>query len=151
MKKLFFTTLLIALAIAPALSQKNVSSDEKSQRNEIIETLRIALFTEKLQMTPDESTAFFARASVLEESIANLKQEYLNLRTTKRNSDSISDKEYAQGVTRRAELRKKEIDLNTSFILDCFEILDAQRAIMIPEIKKNFRKQILAERKERVK
>ena len=32
MKKPLFTTLLIAFAIAPALSQKNVSNDEKSQR-----------------------------------------------------------------------------------------------------------------------
>ena len=56
MKKLLFTTLLIAFAIAPALSQKNVSNDEKSQRKEKIETLRIAFFTEKLEMTQEESS-----------------------------------------------------------------------------------------------
>jgi hypothetical protein len=69
----------------------------------------------------------------------------------KKNSDSISDKEYAQGVTQRAEFKKKEIDLNSSFILDCFDILDAKRAIAIPEIKKNFRKQILAKRNKSVR
>ena len=75
MKKLLFTTLLIAFAIAPALSQKDVSNDERSQRKDRIETLRIAFFTEKLEMTPDESTAFFARAGELEKSIADLKKE----------------------------------------------------------------------------
>jgi hypothetical protein len=151
MKKLLFTTLLIAFAIAPALSQKNVSNDEKSQRKEKIETLRIAFFTEKLEMTPEESTAFFALHDDLEESIADLKKEYKHLRTMKKNSDPISDKEYAQGVTQRAEFKKKEIDLNSSFILDCFDILDAKRAIAIPEIKKNFRKQILAKRNKSVR
>jgi hypothetical protein len=151
MKKLLFTTLLIAFAIAPALCQKNVSNDEKSQRKEKIETLRIAFFTEKLEMTQEESTAFFARNNDLEESIGNLKKEYKHLRTMKKNSDSISDKEYAQGVTQRAEFKKKEIDLNSSFILDCFDILDAKRAIAIPEIKKNFRKQILAKRNKSVR
>ena len=151
MKKLLFTTLLIAFAIAPALSQRDVSNDERSQRRERIETLRIAFFTEKLEMNPDESTAFFARAGELEESIADLKKEYMHLRTKKKNPEAISDKEYAQGVTQRAELKKKEIDLNSSFILDCFEILDAKRAIAITEIKNNFRKRILAKRKESVR
>ena len=150
MKKLLFTTLLIAFAIAPALSQKNESNNEKTQRKEKIETLRIAFFTEKLEMTTEESTAFFALHNDLEESIADLKKEYKHLRT-KRDDDSISDKEYALGVTQRAEFKKKEIDLNSSFILDCFDILDAKRAIAIPEIKKNFRKQILAKRNKTVK
>ena len=148
MKKLLFTTLLIALAIAPALSQKDVSNDERSQRKERIETLRVAFFTEKLEMTLEESTAFFARSAELEDAIAELKKEYLHLRRTKKNPDAISDKEYAQGVTQRAELKKKEIDLNSVFIIDCFDILDAKRAISITEIKKNFRKRILAKRKE---
>ena len=150
MKKPLFTTLLIAFAIAPALSQKNVSNDEKSQRKEKIETLRIAFFTEKLEMTKEESTAFFALHNNLEESIADLKKEYKHLRT-KRDDDSISDKEYALGVTQRAEFKKQEIDLNSSFILDCFDILDAKRAIAIPEIKKNFRKEILAKRNKTVR
>ena len=150
MKKLLFTTLLIAFAIAPALSQKNVSNDEKSQRKEKIETLRIAFFTEKLEMTTEESTAFFALHNNLEESIADLKKEYKHLRT-KRDDDSISDKEYALGVTQRAEFKKQEIDLNSSFILECFDILDAKRAIAIPEIKKNFRKEILAKRNKTVR
>ena len=150
MKKLLFTTLLIAFAIAPALSQKNVSNDEKSQRKEKIETLRIAFFTEKLEMTKEESTAFFALHNNLEESIADLKKEYKHLRT-KRDDDSISDKEYALGVTQRAEFKKQEIDLNSSFILECFDILDAKRAIAIPEIKKNFRKEILAKRNKTVR
>ena len=148
MKKLLFTTLLIALAIAPTLSQKDVSNDESSQRKERIETLRVAFFTEKLEMTLEESTAFFARSAELEDAIAELKKEYLHLRRTKKNPDAISDKEYAQGVTQRAELKKKEIDLNSVFIIDCFDILDAKRAISITEIKKNFRKRILAKRKE---
>ena len=150
MKKLLFTTLLIAFAIAPALSQKNVSNDEKSQRKEKIETLRIAFFTEKLEMTTEESTSFFALHNNLEESIADLKKEYKHLRT-KRDDDSISDKEYALGVTQRAEFKKQEIDLNSSFILECFDILDAKRAIAIPEIKKNFRKEILAKRNKTVR
>lgn len=150
MKKPLFTTLLIAFTIAPALSQKNVSNDEKSQRKEKIETLRIAFFTEKLEMTKEESTAFFALHNNLEESIADLKKEYKHLRT-KRDDDSISDKEYALGVTQRAEFKKQEIDLNSSFILECFDILDAKRAIAIPEIKKNFRKEILAKRNKTVR
>jgi hypothetical protein len=150
MKKLLFTTLLIALAIAPAFSQKDASNDERSQRRERIETLRIAFFTEKLELTPDESISFFARAGELEESIAALKKEYTHLRT-KKNADAISDKDYAHGVTQRAELKKKEIDLNSAFILDCFDILDAKRAISITQIKKDFRKLLLAKRKESVK
>ena len=63
----------------------------------------------------------------------------------------ISDKEYAQGVTQRAELKKKEIDLNSSFILDCFDILDAKRAIAISKIKKDFRKLLLDKKKESVR
>ena len=110
-----------------------------------------SVFGSSREMTTEESTAFFALHNNLEESIADLKKEYKHLRTKKKNSDSISDKEYAQGVTQRAEFKKKEIDLNSSFILDCFDILDAKRAIAIPEIKKNFRKQILAKRNKTVK
>ena len=150
MKKLLFTILLITHALAPALSQKNISNDEKSQRKEKIETLRVAFFTKKLELTPEESAPFFARQNDFEESISVLKKEYKHLRT-KNDDDSVSDKEYALGVTQRADFKKKEIDLNSSFILDCFEILDAKRAITIPEIKKNFRKEILAKRNKTVR
>ena len=54
-------------------------------------------------------------------------------------------------MTQRAEFKKQEIDLNSSFILECFDILDAKRAIAIPEIKKNFRKEILAKRNKTVR
>ena len=150
MKKLLFTILLITHAMAPALSQKNISNDEKSQRKEKIETLKIAFFTKKLELTPEESALFFARQNDLEESISVLKKEYKHLRT-KNDDDFLSDKEYALGVTQRAEFKKQEIDLNSSFILECFDILDAKRAIAIPEIKKNFRKEILAKRNKTVR
>ena len=55
-----------------------------------------------------------------------------------KDTTSVSDEEYAKRKVKMAEFQKEKIDPNSSFILDCFVILYAERAISLTEIDKNF-------------
>ena len=69
------------------------------------------------------------------------------LRQTKKDTTSVSAEEYAKREIEMADLQKEKIDVNHSFILDCFDILDAERAITLTELDKEFRKEVFATRK----
>lgn len=151
MKKILLSTLLLFFAIAPAFSQRDGAKNERSQQKEKMEALKTAFFVEKLEMTEEESEAFFARQDSLNKSLAVLNKDLRELRRTMKDTTSVSDEQYAQRERQMAELQKEKIDLNSSFVLDCFDILDAQRAIILTDIEKDFRKEILASRKENAK
>ena len=64
-----------------------------------------------------------------------------------KDTTSVSDEEYAKRKVKMAEFQKEKIDPNSSFILDCFVILYAERAISLTEIDKNFWKEVNSTKK----
>jgi hypothetical protein len=148
MKKILISTLLLSFAIAPAFSQSNASNTDRSQTKEKLQALKTAFFIENLEMTQEESESFFSRQDELKEALSELNKEIREISKAKKDTATVSDEEYSQREIKMAEFQKKKIDLNSSFILDCFNILDAKRAITLDEINKEFRKEMLATRKE---
>ena len=151
MRKIFSSALIVLFAIAPAFSQKDVSKAERVNQKKEIDALKTAFFIENLKMTEEESEAFFARQNVLEKSLSVLNKGIRQLRQTMKNTTSVSAEEYAKREIEMADFQKEKIDVNHSFILDCFDILDAERAITLTELDKEFRKEVFATRKNNAK
>ena len=151
MTKLILSSLFIVFAISPVFSQIDATVNDRAHKKDKFEALRNAYFTEKLEMTPQEASGFSVLHSLHEEAMAKLRNEISELRKPIKSSDTLSDKEYLKMVNQMADLQKQEIDLNKLFIIDCFDILDAKRAMMIPRLNKGFRKQMLDRRKAAAK
>ena len=147
MKKLIANTLLLLLTAFPTIAQD--TSQEKSQvKADKIKPLFTAFLNEKLEITVDESIIFWAAHNELEterEAIRNKKNE---LRKKPNEKESLSDKELEENVIQMGDLLIQEIELNRAFILECFTILDPNRAAKIPFLERQFRERIKEKRSQ---
>ena len=143
MKNLITNTLLVLLSAFPAIAQD--ASQEKADK---IKPLFTAFLTEKLDMTVDESLIFWAAHNELEKARETIRNEKKELRKKPNEKESLSDKELEENVIQMGDLLIQEIELNRAFILECFNILDAERATKIPFLERQFRERIKERRSQ---
>ena len=147
MKKLIANTLLLLLTAFPTIAQD--TSQEKSQvKADKIKPLFTAFLNEKLEITVDESIIFWAAHNELETEREAIRNEKSELRKKPNEKELLSDKELKENVIRMGDLLIHEIELNRAFILECFNILDAERATKIPFLERQFRERIKERRSQ---
>ena len=143
MKNLIVNTLLVLLTVSPCLAQ-----DGSQEKTDKIKPLFTAFLTEKLEMTVDESLIFWAAHNELDKEREAIRNEKKELRKSPKENDSLSDKELEENVMRMGDLLIAEIEVNRAFILECFNILDPNRATKIPLLEKQFRNRIKERRSQ---
>jgi hypothetical protein len=143
MKNLITNTLLVLLSAFPAIAQD--ASQEKADK---IKPLFTAFLNEKLDMTVDESMIFWAAHNELEKARETIRNEKKELRKKPNEKESLSDKELEENVIQMGDLLIQEIELNRAFILECFNILDPNRAAKIPFLERQFRERIKERRSQ---
>ena len=147
MKNLLTNTLLLLLTAFPATAQ-DASHDRGQEKADKIKPLFTAFLTEKLEMTVDESMMFWAAHNDLETAREAIRNEKNELRKKPNEKESLSDKELEENVIQMGNLLIQEIELNRAFILECFNILDAERATKIPFLERQFRERIKERRSQ---
>ena len=147
MKNLIANTLLLLLTAFPAIAQ-DASQDRGQEKADKIKPLFTAFLTEKLEMTVDESKIFWAAHNELETEREAIRNEKNELRKKPNEKESLSDKELKENVIQMGDLLIQEIELNRAFILECFNILDAERATKIPFLERQFRERIKEKRSQ---
>ena len=147
MKNLIANTLLLLLTAFPATAQ-DASHDRGQEKADKIKPLFTAFLTEKLEMTVDESMMFWAAHNDLETAREAIRNEKNELRKKPNEKESLSDKELKENVIQMGDLLIQEIELNRAFILECFTILDPNRAAKIPFFERQFRERIKERRSQ---
>ena len=99
-------------------------------------------------MTVDESMIFWAAHNELEKAREAIRNEKKELRKKPNEKESLSDKELKENVIQMGDLLIQEIELNRAFILECFTILDPNRAAKIPFLERQFRERIKERRSQ---
>ena len=141
MKNLIANTLLLLLTAFPAIAQ-DASQDRGQEKADKIKPLFTAFLTEKLEITVDESMIFWAAHNELETEREAIRNEKNELRKKPNEKESLSDKELEENVIQMGDLLIQEIELNRAFILECFTILDPNRAAKIPFFERQFRERV---------
>jgi len=147
MRNLIANTLLLLLTAFPAIAQ-DASQDRGQEKADKIKPLFTAFLTEKLEMTVDESMMFWSAHNDLETEREAIRNEKNELRKKPKEKESLSDKELKENVIQMGDLLIQEIELNRAFILECFNILDAERATKIPFLERQFRERIKERRSQ---
>ncbi|MDG1675493.1 MAG: hypothetical protein P8H88_08615 [Flavobacteriales bacterium] len=129
---------LLCLGLSSAVLAQPGPSRETSER---MEALRIAFMTERLSLTPDESKAFWPMHEGFE---AQMETQREAMRTLKDAFDaaSASDAELQKFVHDLAEQRKSMVDLESEHVLAVAELLGAERALKLPEMKRELARNI---------
>ena len=143
MKKVFLGTALLLLFSLVANAQRG---SMRAERQERIEAFKIAFFTEKLQLTPDESKAFWPLFNQYEDRQDALQKKY-DLKGKR--LELLSDEEVKGHVMKQLEMEDEMVKLRKDYIMQFMDVLPVRKVAMLQRINREFKKALLQEIRKR--
>jgi hypothetical protein len=146
MNKCIRHLVLIPLVLFTGLSLCGQNRENKEQ----IKALKVAFFTEKLQLTPEEASVFWPIYNAHE----NAKEE---LRTAQRKEimdrfetlDNLQEQEAKSALERYLDLEEKEEELDKAFYQRIAREFSAVRTLKLFQAEQEFRRRLLQEYRKR--
>jgi hypothetical protein len=140
MKRILIFALFIGLFSGSLCAQHN-----NERRDEKIKAFRIAIFTEKLNLTSKEAESFWP---VYNEFLTN--REALNEQMKPgKQLDSMSDAEVEEQIKKHFERQTKELDLERELYQKLRNILPARKIAKLPLAERQFRESLIQKVKEK--
>lgn len=133
----FAWTALSSAAWAQPALHHNEQSD--IQREERLDRLRVAFFSEQLELSAEEAQAFWPIMQAHENAIEQNRMQLHELMETPPKTTSDAQ----EHVARMTELRKQEINLDSALLLDLIPLLGPERALKMPQLERRFRMRIM--------
>lgn len=148
MKHLTLTLGGLLFAAAMAWAQPGPPMGEgrmTPEQQERLQQLRVAFFSEQLELTRAEAEAFWPVVNAHEDALDAQREAMRELAE----QPGTTEREVREAIERMAELRKAEVDLDTAMLLDLLPILGPERTAKIPRLEREFRKSILEAARKR--
>lgn len=138
MKKLLIATIgLLAFTFSHA---------QPGRMQEKIEAFKIAFFTEKLQLTPDESKDFWPLFNEFENEREALKDRF---GLEDRRIELMSDQEVETFLTKHIEMEEQMVKLRRDYIQRFKQVLPIRKVAMLQRVDTEFKRALLEEIKKR--
>lgn len=134
-RKIAIWTAVLMVSCASTQAQRPGSPENGDAQDDRIRALRIAFMTEKLELTPAESEAFWAMHNVHEAQIEAIRERMKEI--TKEDGS-------AEVVENMRALRHEEVDLGAELIHQAADIIGYERANRLPRLEREFRKVLLS-------
>lgn len=132
MKNIVFLSLLVILANFSATAQPG-------ERKEKMEAFRVAFFTEKLNLTPEEAKNFWP----IMDEYRDARQKLHGQLYDDKDIDSMTDAEVEQFINRSVEFDQKELDLKKDFLFKMRKVLPARKVARLQGIERDFKEELL--------
>ncbi len=132
MKKLCILALLLVGIVGSSFAQ-NARLQEK------IKSMRIALFTERLQLTPEEAQQFWPLFNQYEADKKKLRTSY-NLPAS---MDNLTDAQADEAILASLEIEEKEVGLKRKSYGKLKSVLSAQKIAKLQKAEREFKERIL--------
>ncbi|MEJ2585197.1 MAG: hypothetical protein P8Z38_09185 [Robiginitalea sp.] len=124
------------------------AQDRRNQ--EQIKSLKIAFFTERLNLTPEEATVFWPIYNDHEKEKEGLRdQQRQELRDRFSNLDEISEQEAQKALKRYLDLEEQEEELDKEFYERIAREFSAVRTLKLFQAEWDFRRRLLQEYRKR--
>ncbi len=132
MKKSFVVALLLFATIGATFAQN-------ARLQERIKSMKIAFYTEKLQLTPDEAQQFWPLFNEYEADKKKLKGDY---KLPKR-INQLSEAEADEAILASLDMEEKEIGLKRKYYTKLKTVLSAQKIAKLQRAERAFKEKIL--------
>ncbi|MEM9822372.1 MAG: hypothetical protein AAF985_14925 [Bacteroidota bacterium] len=132
MKKLFVIALVL-IGMSSGLLAQNKKLQEK------IQSMKIALITEELNLTPEVAQQFWPLFNQFEEDKRQLKGSY-NL---PKNFNQLSDEEAEKVILASLEMEEKEVGLKRAYYAKLKNVLSAQQIAKLHKAERTFKEKII--------
>lgn len=134
MKRYFFLFLLTGGFCATLAAQT-----EENARNQRVQAIRIAIFSEVLQLTPGEAEGFWPVYNEYLDRREALVQQFRPLKQL----DAMSDAEVEEQIRRHFERQQRELDLEKELVQKLRKILPLRKIARLPQAERQFRESLL--------
>jgi hypothetical protein len=139
MRKATFCLSLL-LGLTPLLSQAQPRPME-----ERVEALRIAFFTEKLQLTPEESQNFWPLYNEYQDKEKGIRKTYRDDKSL----ELMSDAEAEKLIENTFEMEEKLLDLKKEYYQKMRRVLPVRKVALLSRIERQFKERLLEEWRNR--
>ena len=133
------SALLLACS-ATALAQPG----NPEARSERIQAYRIAVFTEALQLTPEEAQGFWPVYNSYTDKREALQAQY----KPSKQLEAMSDNEVEDQIKRHFEKQQKDLDLEKTLYQDLRKVLPLRKIARLPSAEREFRESLLKKMQE---
>ena len=143
-------TLLYSLLLLFTFGLGNAAFGQDQEKREKIKTLKIAFFTERLNLTPEEASVFWPLYNEHESAKETLRESQREQLSTRFNNlDGISEEEAQQALQQYLSMEEKEEELDKAFYLKIAEEFSAVRTLKLFQAEREFRRRLLQEYRKR--
>lgn len=112
---------------------------DDAQREARLDRLRVAFFSEQLELTTEEAQAFWPIMNAHEAALETLREQMRSLTETAPATESEAQK-LVEAMTK---LRKQEVDVDGALLLELIPVLGPERAMRLPQLERKFRMRIM--------
>lgn len=139
--KTYYKLLIIAFLSTFGLQLFAQSSFDRAQLADKIESLKIGYFTQKLNLSSEESQAFWPVYNAFSSKINQAKKGLHG--TNKINLEALSDKEIAEMVDNVLIQEQAILDIKKTYHAKFKELLPVRKVALLYKTEQDFRKEIL--------
>ncbi len=143
MKKILLFTLFAFGLAALAAAQPGKNREQARDR---IEAYKVAFFTEKLQLTSEESKAFWPLYNEFEQAREELRKKY---DLGDKRLELLSDKELEQHLDNQLKMEEEMVQLRRKYYQRFKEVLPIRKVAMLQRVDNEFKRELLKELRRR--
>lgn len=140
---LFLATLLLGFSFTLTAQANRAQAGKVQDR---IQAYRIAFFTEKLNLTPEESKGFWPLYNQLEDDQKALRQKY-NLADKK--LELLSDAEIESHLMKSLEADEQMVQMRRDYVKRFMQVLPIRKVAMLQQVDNEFKRTLLEELRNR--
>lgn len=149
MKKIkIITVTLLCLWFAGAIAQPG--PPHRGEKREQIETMKIAFMTKKLNLTPEEAQTFWPVYNLYQDELEKLRESRRKeVKTSRDEFDSLSDKEVEKLVDGELVFRQSELDILKKYHPQFKKILPIKKVAKMYRAEEDFKRELIQKIKEK--
>jgi len=134
----------------PPPPEKPRKAERREERKEDIESMRIAFITTKLNLTPDEAKVFWPVYNQYSDKLQEVrKKRREDIKDTKQNFDTMSDKDVEASIDNNFSLRQKELDIQKEFNEKFKKVLPMKKVAKLYAAEEQFKMELLKKLQDR--
>lgn len=119
------------------------------ERQQQIESYRIAFITEKLNLTPKEAAVFWPVYNEYEEQVKAMRMKDRDRVRNFREKASPTEQDGEKFISEHLAFRQQELDLTKKYMAEFRKVLPAAKAALLLTLEQEFKMQLLRRIKDR--
>ena len=123
------------------------AQEETPERNERIESYRIAFITEKLNLSSKEATSFWPVYNEFSQQIKSMREKDRERMRLFRDKTAPTDQEAEKFITDNLSFKQQELDLTRKYLTEFKKVLPMVKVARLITIDQEFKLQLLQQLK----